>query len=97
MPRQAERLDNMLADTRQASDGALRAANSYKDIVQAISEALSAARAALNATQLAGAMSDGVGERASASRETSQQLLQLANGLLARVLEQLRPELDTAQ
>ena len=87
----------MLSDTRQASDGALRAANSYKDIVQAINEALAAARAALNATASAGEMSDGVGERAMTSREISERLLQQANGLLARVMEQLQPELDAAK
>lgn len=43
----------MLADTRAASDGAVRAANSYKDIVTAINEAYAAAQAALEAADAA--------------------------------------------
>ena len=87
----------MLADTRQASDGALRAANSYKDIVKAIEEALAAARAALDAAGSAGEMSEGVGGRALESREISERLLQLANGLLATVVEELQPQLEAAK
>lgn len=43
LQREADRLDNMLTDTRAVSENAVAAASAYKNIVDALSEALNAA------------------------------------------------------
>lgn len=46
LQREADRLENILEDTRAASENAVYAATAYKNIVDALSEALNAADAA---------------------------------------------------
>lgn len=45
-PHQAAQLDSLLADTREVAGSALKAANAYLDIVQAIDEAYNASLSA---------------------------------------------------
>ena len=94
---QAYGLDEMLADTRQTSENAVAAANSYKNIIDAIDEAMNAAKeankAGLNATQL----SSGVGERAQLSSQRSEELLAQARDALIRTQTNLQPRLSAAE
>ena len=94
---EAADLDELLADTRQTSENAVAAANSYKNIVDAIDEAMKAAEDATNAGVNATQLSSGVGERARLSSQRSQELLQQATEALQRTQTLLRPRLVAAE
>ncbi|RXG51380.1 hypothetical protein Avbf_08459 [Armadillidium vulgare] len=63
----AEELDNLLADSRQVTESALRAANAYNNIVKAIEDGMKSALSAKNASEQALALSAGVSEDAKES------------------------------
>jgi len=94
---QAASLDEMLADTRQTSENAVAAANSYKNIMDAIDEAMKAAQEAQDAGQNATDLSSGVGERAEMSLKRSEELLGQATDALQRTQTLLRPRLTAAE
>lgn len=94
---EAADLDELLADTRQTSENAVAAANSYKNIVDAIDEAMKAAEEATNAGLNATQLSSGVGERAQVSRKRSGELLTQATDALQRTQTLLRPRLVAAE
>lgn len=94
---QAAGLDEMLTDTRQTSENAVSAANSYKNIVDAIDEAMKAAQEAKNAGQNATQLSSGVGERAQLSNQRSEELLAQATDALQRTQTVLSPRLVAAE
>lgn len=94
---QATGLDEMLTDTRQTSENAVSAANSYKNIVDAIDEAMKAAEEAKNAGQNATELSNGVGERAELSNRRSEDLLSQARNALQRTQTLLSPRLIAAE
>jgi laminin alpha 3/5 len=94
---QAAGLDEMLTDTRQTSENAVSAANSYKNIVDAIDEAIKAAEQATNAGLNATQLSSGVGERAQLSHQRSKELLAQAGDALQRTQTMLKPRLMAAE
>ena len=94
---QAYGLDEMLADTRQTSENAVAAANSYKNIVDAIDEAINAAQEANMAGRNATNLSSGVGERAKLSSQRSEELLAQARDALLRTQTNLQPRLAAAE
>ena len=94
---QAAGLDEMLTDTRQTSENAVSAANSYKNIVAAIEEAMKAAEQANNAGQNATELSAGVGDRAQLSQQRSEELLAQARDALQRTQTMLSPRLIAAE
>lgn len=94
---QAAGLDQLLADTRQTSENALSAANSYKNIVDAIDEAMNAAKEAKSAGQNSTQLSAGVGDRAQSSNRRSEELLAQARDALQRTQTMLSPRLIAAE
>ena len=94
---QATGLDEMLTDTRQTSENAVSAANSYKNIVDAIDEAIKAAEQATNAGLNATQLSVGVRERAQLSHQRSEKLLAQASNALQRTQTMLKPRLMAAE
>ncbi|XP_023237076.1 laminin subunit alpha-like [Centruroides sculpturatus] len=97
LAKQALLLDSLLADTRNSSEGAVKAATVYQDIILAIDDAEEAAKDALRAADEAGIKSEGVAERAENSRNISEDLLNTARLLEQQVAEDLKPKLDYAK
>ncbi|CAH1775060.1 unnamed protein product, partial [Owenia fusiformis] len=93
----ADLLEKTFAGVRNLSEDALRAANAYKDIVDAINAALKAAEAAVDAAMEALTNSEGLGERARKSRRKSERLLREANEASDKVENDLRNQLDSAK
>ncbi|KAK2708492.1 hypothetical protein QYM36_014189 [Artemia franciscana] len=91
---QANNLDGLLGDTRTTSENAVKAANSYSDIVDAIQEAAKAAQEANEAALSASSYSDGVGERSASSLEAAQKLKDEADDLQNKMLNDVQPRLD---
>lgn len=71
---QAKELDRLLADTRVSAENAVKAANSYGNIVDAIKKAREAAEVAIDAAQNATSETGGLDEDARESLRRSQQL-----------------------
>lgn len=93
---QATGLDELLADTRQTSENAVSAANSYKNIVDAIDEAMKAALEAQNAGENASQLTTGIGVRAVDSNQRSEELVNQAQEALVRTQTMLKPRLVAA-
>ncbi|GIY52598.1 hypothetical protein CDAR_86411, partial [Caerostris darwini] len=93
---QAMLLDQSLANTRNSSEAAVKAAKAYANIEEAINDAYEAAEAALKAADLAGSMSDGILDKTRDSKDTTAQLLESAFQLEDQVTA-LEPQLQLAK
>ncbi|GIX84198.1 laminin subunit alpha, partial [Caerostris extrusa] len=93
---QAMLLDQSLANTRNSSEAAVKAAKAYANIEEAINDAYEAAEAALKAADLAGSMSDGILDKTRDSKDTTAQLLESAYQLEDQVTA-LEPQLQLAK
>ncbi|KAG8193252.1 hypothetical protein JTE90_005598 [Oedothorax gibbosus] len=93
---QAALLDSLLADTRESSDAAVKAAKAYANIEEAINDAYEAAQSALEGANQAGSMSGGVLDKTSASKNITDQLLTAALELENQV-SVLEPQLQSAK
>ncbi|ODM92460.1 Laminin subunit alpha [Orchesella cincta] len=94
---EADDLDDMLADTRDASENAVSAATAYKNIVDALSEALNAADMAKISADNATEITNGIGEEALGAMEPSKNLLILAAESESLVDQSLRRPLRDAK
>ncbi|XP_015919728.2 laminin subunit alpha isoform X1 [Parasteatoda tepidariorum] len=93
---QADQLEESLSDTRDSSEAAVKAANAYANIGEAINDAYLAAESALTASQSAETMSDGVLGKTTGSKDATNQLIDSAF-LLDREVTSLKPQLQKAR
>ncbi|XP_035223568.1 laminin subunit alpha-like, partial [Stegodyphus dumicola] len=93
---QANILDQSLADTRDSADAAVKAANAYGNIGDAINQAYLAAEAALRASDQAEIKSEGVLDKTSDSKDLTKEYLDSATKLEEKVKE-LEPQLEDAK
>ncbi|GAB6025535.1 hypothetical protein CHUAL_011266 [Chamberlinius hualienensis] len=94
---QAAELDGLLADTRGSAENAVKAANSYGNIVDAIKKARDAAEVAVDAAQNATAATGGLDGDARDSLRLSKQLLDEALLTRGRVEGDLAERLGKAK
>lgn len=96
LQREADRLDDLLADTRSSAEGALNASRAYQAIVDAINNAMIAAESAINSSKQANQLSNGLAKQAEDSRAESNTLHASATSVKQRVQTQLTPRLNNA-
>ncbi|XP_077991288.1 laminin subunit alpha-5-like [Glandiceps talaboti] len=95
--RQANRLDDLIADTREYGENAIEAAKAYEHIEEALVDAMAAARAAKVAADNAADMSEGQADIASNSKRKSDRLRKKAKTAKEKVEGDLSQRLDNAK
>ncbi|XP_041356694.1 laminin subunit alpha-like [Gigantopelta aegis] len=94
---QAHDLDSLYMDTREVASNALTAANSYRDIDDAIDKAYNASKMALSEAEDALNKSSGVGDTSAKSKERSSSLLQKADSAFDKTENALFDRLTVAK
>ncbi|KAK3091660.1 hypothetical protein FSP39_021617 [Pinctada imbricata] len=90
-------ITNVYTDTRDTAANALKAAQAYQNIVDAIIDAYNASTSANSAADQALAKSNGVGNRTKESKETSSSLLEAARDRYGKTKQDLAIRLDDAK
>lgn len=90
----ARNLKNQLSNITANSETPLKAANAYKDIVEAVNNARSAIKDAKQSAGNATELCDGIGDRAGTSDQVARKMLDDARTALTNVQADLQPHLN---